>query len=153
MRAWWTSVGLLVWLCSGLGLQAGSPRIIKVLPHYLDKQSRHSLSPSLYERDAYQEFLRKNPDERAALRFDVNWTAKRSGSQRLLLRVELRSSGRDPADPIVLERMVRPARLFHTWSSLILEGDQYKEFGRLIAWRASLWRGKDLLAEQKSFLW
>ena len=29
-------------------------KISKVLPHLLDKQGRHTLSPSLLERDAYQ---------------------------------------------------------------------------------------------------
>jgi hypothetical protein len=153
MRKWCTSIGLIVLLCSSLPLHADSAKISKVLPLYLDKESRVALSPSLYERDAYQDFLRKNPEERAALRFDINWKAKRSGSEKLILRIELRSTGKDPSEPMVLERLVRPARFFHTWSSLLLEGKDYREFGRLIAWRASLWRGKELLAEQKSFLW
>src|ERR1041384_6606704 len=148
-----TCLWVSLWLCSGCCLQAASARIIKVLPHYLDQEGRHSLSPSLYERDAYQAFLRENPDKRSALRFDVNWKAKRSGSEKLRLRIELRSSGRDFSEPIVLERAVRPARFFHTWSSLVLDGDQYRDFGRLIAWRATVWRGEQMLAEQKSFLW
>ena len=33
-------------------------KISKVLPHWLDLQGRHTLSPSLLERDAYQAKLR-----------------------------------------------------------------------------------------------
>ena len=67
-----------------------NPKISKVLPHWLDKQGRHTLSPSLFERDAYQAQLRANPDQRSGIRFDVKWA---KGSQRasanLMLQVEL----------------------------------------------------------------
>jgi hypothetical protein len=42
-------IGLL--LATSL-LPAAEGRVIKVLPHLFDSQGRHSLSPSLYERDA-----------------------------------------------------------------------------------------------------
>ena len=47
-----------------------------MLPHYLDKEGRHTLSPSLYERDAYQAILRQNPEKRGGMRFDVQWKAR-----------------------------------------------------------------------------
>ena len=144
---------LLLWLCSSLGLQAAGPRIIKVLPQYLDTEGRAALSPSLYERDAYQALLRQHPEKRSGLRFDINWKAKGHHGEKLVLRIELRCTGRDFSQPIVLERTVQPPRLFSKWSWLLLEGQEYQDFGRLLAWRVSLWRGKQLLAEQKSFLW
>ena len=153
MRFRFTALWLVLWICSGLYLQAASAKIIKVLPHYLDEEGRLSLSPSLYERDAYQAMLRKNPDLCAALRFDINWKAKHSSGEPLLLRLELRSSGQNSAQPIVLEQPVRPSRFFSTWSSLRLKGDSYKTFGQLIAWRATLWRDNQMVAEQKSYLW
>ena len=55
---------------------AATGRVIKVLPHFLDLKGRHSLSPSLYDRDAYQAQLRQHPEQRSALRFDVHWKAK-----------------------------------------------------------------------------
>jgi hypothetical protein len=146
---WW----IWIWLCSCLCLQAAPARILKVLPHYLDLEGRESLSPSLYERDAYQFYLRQHPEKRSALRFVVNWKAKHLRSEKLLLRIELKNSGGDIAQPVVLERPVRPGRLFSAWSSLVLEGADYHSFGQLLAWRASLWKGDQLLAEQKSFLW
>ncbi|PYI85852.1 MAG: hypothetical protein DME26_10040, partial [Verrucomicrobia bacterium] len=64
-----------------------SIKILKVLPRYLDHKGRHTVSPSLYERDAYQAWLRKNPDARSGLRFDVQWKAR--GLKEVKLRVEL----------------------------------------------------------------
>src|SRR5690349_6151916 len=75
-------------------LAAGAPmptaRLVKVLPHFVDKQSRIALSPSLYERDAYQAHLRKNPSEQGGMRFDVQW--KSGATNRFLLRLELRGN-------------------------------------------------------------
>jgi hypothetical protein len=46
-----------------------------------------------------------------------------------------------------------PPPLLRRWDSLVLGGADYKNFGELIAWRATLWRDDQLLSEQKSFLW
>ena len=129
---------------------AASPRIIKVLPHYLDDRGRHMLNPSLYDRDAYQEELRANPEKRAALRFDVHWKARRDDT--LTLRVEARGvASRQPAT-VVLDRKVE-AGWFRTWTPVLVSGDDYKRLGDLTAWRVTLWRGTNQVAEQKSFLW
>jgi hypothetical protein len=42
---------------------------------------------------------------------------------------------------------------FTHWASASLEGLAYKQFGGVTAWRATLWEGRRLLNEQKSFLW
>ena len=131
--------------------EAASAKIIKVLPHLLDREGRHSLSPSLYERDAYQSFLRKNPDLCAGLRFEVQWKSKRVAGTQLLLRVEIR--GGKGANPVVLEQTARRDRSFSRWSSLRVDGDSYRKIGEVIAWRATLWEGDRLVAEQDSFLW
>ena len=39
------------------------------------------------------------------------------------------------------------------WSVLKLDGEQYKNFGEITAWRVTLWAGDEMLSEQKSFLW
>ena len=59
--------------------EAASAKIIKVLPHLLDRDGRHTLSPSLYERDAYQAILRAHPIQRSALRFAAYELARRFG--------------------------------------------------------------------------
>ena len=132
---------------------ATTARIKKVLPHYLDTLGRHTLSPSLLERDAYQAQLRRNPAERSALRFDVNWKCTRVAKSNLTLRLELRSSGAARGKQIVLETDVKSPTVFSKWTSLTLEGSDYANFGELLAWRASLWEGETLITEQKSFLW
>jgi len=142
---------LLILSASALGAETARAKIIKVLPHRLDREGRHTLSPSLYERDAYQAFLRKNPDQCSGLRFDIQWKTKRVAGNRLLLRVEIRGS--QEAKPVLLEQQVRPDRWYRSWSSLKLDGASYQKLGEVIAWRATLWEGDQLIAEQKSFLW
>ncbi len=133
--------------------EAATAQIKKVLPHYLDKEGRHTLSPSLYERDAYQARLRNNPAERSALRFDVNWRSPQAVPSKFKLRLELRSSGAMLGKPLILETEVKSRSSFSQWTSLTLKGDDYTMFGELLAWRATLWDGETLVAEQKSFLW
>jgi hypothetical protein len=48
----WLMLLLLVTLAPAA--QAAGPRVYKVLPQFLDVNGRASLTPSLYDRDAYQ---------------------------------------------------------------------------------------------------
>ncbi len=130
--------------------QAQSEKVIKVLPQFLDAKGRASLSPSLFDRDAYQELLRANPEKRSGIRFNVHWRA--SYFPALTLRLQARGGqGRQPTTK-TLEKTVKPGVLSQ-WTSLTLSGDDYKEFGDLISWRVLLLDGTNVLAEQKSFLW
>lgn len=140
-------------LASALSAAAATGRVIKVLPHFLDLKGRHALSPSLYDRDAYQAQLRQHPEQRSAVRYDVFWKAKAASSATLKLRVELRgiAQGNLPRQT-TLEKEVKPGT-FSRWTSLTLGGDEHKNLGEVTAWRASLWDGDQLVAEQKSFLW
>ncbi|MBI2926841.1 MAG: hypothetical protein HYY24_14185 [Verrucomicrobia bacterium] len=141
-------------LCtSALDGWAAKARIYKVLPHRLDQRGRHALSPSLYERDAYQAYLHTHPEECSALRFDIQWRANGVTPDNVRLRVELRTAKTDPGKPLVLETPVKPRLARSRWSAVTLEGDRYKTAGGIIAWRTTLWEGERLLAEQKSFLW
>jgi hypothetical protein len=134
-------------------VQAATGRVIKVLPHFLDLQGRHTLSPSLYERDAYQAKLRQHPEERSGMRFDVQWKAATTAPP-LKLRVELRGTARGelPAKT-VLETTVKPGGWFSHWTSLPLKGAEYEKIGEVTAWRVTLWEGDRLLSSQNSFLW
>jgi hypothetical protein len=142
-------------LCVGLvGLAwpaaAGSSKVIKVLPHFLDQQGRIALNPSLYARDAYQAHLRNNSSQRAGLQFDVQW---RGRGEELKLRLELRGAAGAKSTTATLEETVTGHGLFAHWSKLKLTDSAWKNFGDLSAWRATLWSGDNIVAEQKSFLW
>lgn len=144
---------LLVLLPAAFGSDAVKGRVIKVLPFFLDLRGQNALSPSLYDRDAYQAYLRQHKDQCSAIRFDVLWTVPRDEGANMKLRIELRGIG-DAGMPrqTTLEQDVTP-HFFRHWTSLTLGGNDYKNFGELIAWRATLWSGDRLLGEQKSFLW
>ncbi len=132
---------------------AAAGRVIKALPLFLDLKGHDALSPSLYDRDAYQVYLRQHADQRSAIRFDVLWKASKTGDAKLKLRVELRGIGEKGLPrQTTLEQIVKPG-FFRHWTSLTLAGEEYKNFGELVAWRVTLWSGDQLLGEQKSFLW
>ncbi len=149
---WTTFLAVLLMVMSPVpDLRAASTRVIKVLPLYLDRQGRHALSPSLFDRDAYQAQLRHRPEERSGLRMDVQWKALQNTP--LKLRVELRGGRGKEATKATLEATGQHLGGLSKWTSLLLAGEDYKKFGELVAWRATLWDGETLLAEQKSFLW
>lgn len=140
-------------LCSGLVAHAGSGSISKFLPHYLDHQGRHTLSPSLYERDAYQARLRSNPDLVSGIRFDFKWRASRVDRDKLRVRIEIRGSKTLPGQPFVVEGPIKRKGLFGRWSEMTVDSEQFDKVGKMIAWRVSLLEGDVEIAEQRSFLW
>ena len=174
---------LLLALCLGLAgasqnASAGASKIIKVLPHYLDKEGHASVSPSLYERDGYQADLRRNLKACSGLRFDVQWKTPPKAGANLKLRVEVlggepKSAGvgtpgraievvgaaasgdirTTKAKPVVVETPVRARTGWSRWTPVLLTGEGYQKAGAISSWRVTLWDGDRLLAEQKSFLW
>lgn len=138
-------IGALVAGCSS------APKVVKVLPHLRDREGRVALSPSLYDRDAYQARLRAQPAERSGLQFDVQWRAPATGGLKLL--VEMRGALSNELTTARLEVPLRSGGATVRWATAALTGDRYANFGELASWRVTLWNGTDLLAEQQSFLW
>jgi len=140
-------------LATGHAGDVGSGHIVKILPFLIDQQGRNALSPSLFDRDAYQAHLRQHTNEVSGMRFDVLWKATRSPDAQIKIALELRGMDTNavPAMP-VLETNVVPG-VFRQWTTIPLAGDDYKRFGHVVAWRVTLWDGTRKLDEQKSFLW
>ena len=153
MRRFLVALLLVGSLSATLASDAVGGRVVKVLPLLLDLKGRDAVSPSLYDRDAYQAYLRQHTNEISAIRFDVLWKASNAGGVKMKLRVELRGVGAGGLPrQLTLEQSVAPG-FFRRWTSLVLGGADYKNFGELVAWRATLWSDDRLLGEQKSFLW
>jgi hypothetical protein len=155
----WTRIGgvrrilIFVLLFFAFVAGAGEGKVIKVLPQFLDKEGRHALSPSLYERDAYQFILRRSPTKQAALRLAVQWKAKNVDWSKLTLHAEMRGLTNDILHSITLEQSVHKTGHYSNWSEVKIEGEKFHEFGRLVAWRVSLWEGDRQLGQLQSFLW
>jgi len=153
MRRAFVSLILLLSLVLGVSASAASGKVIKVLPHFLDAKGQHTTSPSLYDRDAYQAMLRKNPDKVSGLRYDVQWKA-RAAKGPLKLRLELRGIAQSSLPRTkTIETKVDAGHGASRWNGVALLGDDYKAFGQVTAWRVTLWDGETQLGEQKSFLW
>jgi hypothetical protein len=132
---------------------AAAGKVMKVLPHFLDTQGRHAKSPSLFDRDAYQAWLRQHPEAQSGLRYDVQWRV-RGATRPVQLRLELRgiAQGNLPRQKTITME-VNAGKGSSRWNGVPLTGEDYKAFGEVTAWRVSLWDGNTLLDEQKSFLW
>ncbi len=148
---------ILSLLLVSLGLTQGlasEPKIIKVLPHLLDAQGRHALSPSLYERDAYQAILRKNPVQVSGIRYDIQWQGSLPKKKPMHLRLYLRTHGHESSAPIILEEELTPGWLPGShWAGLKLTGTSFRAAGEIQAWKAVLLDGETVVAHQESFLW
>jgi hypothetical protein len=133
---------------------AATGKVIKVLPQFLDLKGRHAISPSLYDRDAYQAFLRDTKTNISGMRFAIQWKASGASADALRLRVEVRGITYGERPPtVVLEQPVKTGFWYNHWASLPLTGDDFKKIGEVTAWRATLWDGDKMIGEQKSFLW
>jgi hypothetical protein len=144
---------LVVFVCAAFfSAYAAEPRVIKVLTHLIDTQGRNALAPSLYERDAYQLHLRTHPELVSGMRFDVQFKAPR-GAGPVLVRIEARGSKNGLGHASTFEKEILPARLFSSWGRIDLDRTATESLGTIVAWRATLWREGQLLAEQQSFLW
>lgn len=137
----------------GVGLVSAPGQILKVLPQYLDRQGRAAPSPSLFDRDAYQAQLRRHPDQRSTMRFQVLWRTPPQATPplRLLLEVQgLTHLGLPRQATIELPLQARSRR---QWSSVRLDRETFQQLGDVVAWRVTLWAGSELVGEQRSFLW
>lgn len=144
----------LALLGSAFEAEAGG-RILKVLPEFLDSKGRTSLAPSLYERDAYQAQLRAHPNRRTGEKFYIQWKTTGPIWEPLTVRLELRGTAQGkPAKQLVIDTPVENlGGPFSRWTEISLAGQEYKDFGGVTAWRATLWEGSRQLGEQRSFLW
>ena len=144
---------LLGSLSAAYAADVATGRVVKVLPLFLDLKGHAALSPSLFDRDAYQAYLRQHTNEISAVRFDILWSVSHAEKSGLKLRIELRGTGPDNLPrQTALEQTVAP-HFFRHWTSLTLGGDDLKNFGAVTSWRATLWSGDRMIGEQKSFLW
>lgn len=154
MRRFLIWLSMVGWLALAASVPAATGRVVKVLPQFLDLKGRNSLTPSLYERDLYQAHLLRYTNECSGMRFNVEWRARGEAAAPLKIQVELRGVAHgDFPKRLVLEKVVQPGGWFTHWAVFNLVGEEYKDFGQVTAWRATLWEGSRQLGEQKSFLW
>jgi hypothetical protein len=142
--------------CSVHRASAATGKIIKVLPQFLDLQGRNALSPSLYDRDAYQVILREHPERRSGVAFNIDFKVKGpvSGDLKVILQLRGIATGEEPQPQrMVVHKKVEPTHWFGKWTAIKVNGEDYQNLGEITAWRVTLWEGNNLLSEQKSFLW
>lgn len=142
---------LLIWSCLCEVKAAGLATIKKVFVFYLDSRGRYAPSPSLFDRDAYQAWLRDHPEHQFGICFVVQW-ARAIAGQHLQLVIELNTEKYPKQTPIIIRTAV-PDRRKSGWMRVALDGQDYKDAGKVLAWRVTLREGDQVLAEKMSFLW
>ncbi len=140
---------LLSFSCASFAADHATGKIVKVLPLLLDTQGHIAKSPSLFDRDAYQAWLREHTNEVSGIRYDVLCNA----GEKLKLRLELRGVGEASLPKLKSIETEVASGSFNNWTEIKLSGDDYFKFGAIVAWRTTLWSGDQQLSEQKSFLW
>jgi hypothetical protein len=144
---------MLVCLMTARTAFAADGKVIKTLPELLDARGRDTLAPSLFERDAYQAWLRKNPTNQAGLSLAVQWKAGGVDWSKVKLRAELRGVLGNTLHTRILEMPAKKTGWFSNWTEFKIEGTDFLQFGQLVAWRVTLWEGDNQLGAQQSFLW
>jgi hypothetical protein len=153
MRALLIILASLGLVAAAHAADAVTGKIVKVLPFFLDQQGRDATSPSLFDRDAYQAYLREHTNEVSALRFDVLWKAAKAPAEQIKIALELRGVGEAGVPKLKTIEVDAAPGTYRKWTEIPFAGEDYKNFGTVVAWRVTLWNGGRLLGEQKSFLW
>ena len=148
---------ILIALFAGLTAQANEKApvtITKTLRHWLDLEGRHTTSPSLLDRDAYQAHLRDHPEEVSTLRFDLQLrfrTRDRSGYR---IQVEIRHGSGSLIEIFSTETALKPrGKRRSFWNQIPISKKDYQALGDIIAWRVTVWEGPTPVARDESFLW
>jgi hypothetical protein len=144
---------LLVCLFTARTGFAADGKVIKALPELLNTNGVASLSPSLFERDAYQAWLRQHPADQAGLSLAVQWKAGAVDWSKVKLRAELRGVLGNTIHTTTLEMPVKKSGWFGNWTEFKIQGPDFQQFGQLVAWRVTLWEGDKQLGALQSFLW
>ena len=132
-------------------VQAGSVKIFKVLPHYLDKDSNNTLSPSLFERDRYQSRL--DQTKCSTIRFDVQWRNTLKNFDNLSITVEMRGTKTDSPTISFSEKISSRKSIWSHWTKIRIPEESFQELEGLGAWRVLIKDGDEILKEERSFMW
>jgi len=129
--------------------------ILKVNHELIDEQGNtHSEIADLVNRARYQNELRGSGLYKG-IRFIVHWKIPSTELRNLTVKVEARGldagSGREVTEVMTKNYMEIPS--FSGWATLDLNNEVFKKFGKLMAWRVSLWRGNEMKTSRHSFTW
>ncbi|MDZ4815966.1 MAG: hypothetical protein SGI71_06830 [Verrucomicrobiota bacterium] len=128
-------------------------KIAAVKHLYLDR----NISPGsvdLHAKYQYQDTLSKNPDQVYGKRFAIHWKGSADHDiPELIVRLELRGLKGNAPTKKTIDFTYRNWVVGSRWTEFDLVGDEYKEFGQLTAWHATVIADGQVVARKKSILW
>jgi len=136
-----------------VSLQKGY-KIAKVNVEFLDEQGDEtSAFGDLVEKARYQRKLERS-NKYIAIRYHILWRAPSTPTPDLAVKLEARGmdkTGRETTE--TLTKSYPQKDHFSGWAVLDIRGDALKNFGKPMAWKATILRGGQPMAERKSFTW
>jgi len=134
----------------------GVIRFSKIKLLFLDASKKSPLEPG---QDRYVEFERKralygaitpsDQRERYGNYFTFMWESKRSAD--VVVRLEYRQQSLGPM--VQTKEISYRAAFGHQITRFQVTGDDYLQYGRVLAWRATILEGGKVAAETRSYLW
>jgi hypothetical protein len=131
-------------------------RFTKTKLFFLDATAKSPLEPG---QDRYVEFERKrtlygaitpsDQRERYGNYFTFFWEAKRFAN--VVMRLEYRQQSLGPM--IQIQEMPYRAASGRLITRFQVTGDDYLQYGRVLAWRVTILEGGRVIAEKRSYLW
>lgn len=152
-KSWHFYAVFLIVLFLALPANAGSVKVYKVLPHYLDKEGRHTLSPSLFERDRYQALLKTTPQKCSTVRFDVLWRNTTANIENLNISIEIRGTKQSEKTVSFSEKLPSKRSIWSKWKKITIPEEIFLQVEGISAWRVMIRDGETVLCEYCSFLW
>lgn len=128
--------------------------VLKVNHEFIDSSGYTKEEPGdLINRARYQSMIR-NTDKVRGIRFFIHWKAPNNDGRRLAVKLEARGydAGSERNSMEVITRRIEDVDS-SGWISVDIDADRYKQFGKLMAWKVSLWSGNELKSSRYSFTW
>jgi hypothetical protein len=147
----------LLFVSLARGDQVSSPgyEVIKVNHEFINQKGfTQDVIGDLVNRAKYQQELQSSGAYKG-IRFFIHWKSPSDDSRNIVVKVEARGldadSGRETTE--VLTKSYLDSQTASGWATLDLTNDTFKKFGKLMAWRVSLWRGSEMKTSRVSFTW
>lgn len=139
-----------------LTLTASEPRLTKTKQYFLDATKESPLEPG---QDRYIEFERKralygaitpsDQRERYGNYFTFFWDSPERAD--VLVRLEYKQQN---LGPVVQSKLLTVREAVGSQATRFqITGDDYLQYGRVIAWRVTLVRGGKVVDQRRSYLW
>jgi hypothetical protein len=151
---------LFAWILLPLAILEAKPpsapgyEIMKVNHEFIDLAGETQAEIANWvDRAKYQQAVKKVAHK--GVRFFVHWQVPSTLMRDLTIKIETQGwdsdGGRETQETLV--RTYPKIPNYSGWAVLDLEGDRYRDFGRMMAWKVTILHQGEVMATRESFMW